>query len=90
MPRIKSAQKRVLVSQKKHGVNLARKTALKTAAKKVMQAIAESDLELAKKLFVEAESAFARAKGKGVLHANTAARKVSRLSKKLKLAQEKA
>jgi small subunit ribosomal protein S20 len=78
MPKIKSAKKRVAVSIKKHALNISRKSSLKTAIKKVMDALASSDLEGAKKLFVEAESVIARAKGKGVLHKNTAARKVSR------------
>jgi small subunit ribosomal protein S20 len=88
MPKIKSAKKRVAVSLKRHGLNTSRKSSLKTAIKKVMDALASSDLDTAKKLFVDAESAIARAKGKGVLHKNTAARKVSRLSKKLRAVEK--
>ena len=84
MPKIKSAKKRVDISIKKHALNASRKSSLKTAIKKVVDAIASSDLDNAKKLFVQAESAIARAGGKGVLHKNAASRKVSRLSKKLR------
>jgi small subunit ribosomal protein S20 len=84
MPKIKSAKKRVAISIKKHALNASRKSSLKTAIKKVVDAIASSDLDNAKKLFVQAESAIARAGGKGVLHKNAASRKVSRLSKKLR------
>jgi small subunit ribosomal protein S20 len=83
MPRIKSAKKRVLVTRKHHAVNTARKSALKTAIKKVIDAIESNNVEQAKELFVAAESHLARAKGKGVLHANTAARKISRLAKRV-------
>lgn len=83
MPKIKSAKKRVQIAIKRNALNVSRKSSLKTAIKKVMDAIASSDYDNAKKLFVQAESVIARAKGKGVLHKNTAARKVSRLSKKL-------
>ncbi len=83
MPKIKSAKKRVQIAIKRNALNVSRKSSLKTAIKKVMDAIASSDYDSAKKLFVQAESVIARARGKGVLHKNTAARKVSRLSKKL-------
>lgn len=83
MPKIKSAKKRVQIAIKRNALNVSRKSSLKTAIKKVMDAIASSDYDNAKKLFVQAESVIARARGKGVLHKNTAARKVSRLSKKL-------
>lgn len=83
MPKIKSAKKRVQIAIKRNALNTSRKSSLKTAIKKVMDAIASSDYDNAKKLFVQAESVIARARGKGVLHKNTAARKVSRLSKKL-------
>jgi small subunit ribosomal protein S20 len=90
MPNIKSAKKRVLQIEKRQLVNQARKSAIKTAIKKVIVAIESNDLETAKKLFVEAESKLSRAKGKGVLHANTAARKISRLAKKVKSTEKAA
>ena len=43
-----------------------------------------SDIETTKKLFIEAESKLASARGKGLLHRNTAARKISRLSARIK------
>jgi small subunit ribosomal protein S20 len=88
MPKIKSAKKRVAIAIKRQALNASRKSSLKTAIKKVIDAIASSDFDSAKKLFVEAESVIARAKGKGVLHKNTAARKVSRLGKKLSALQK--
>jgi small subunit ribosomal protein S20 len=80
MPVIKSAKKRVLQSEKKRIKNSARKSAIKTAVKKVVEAIEARNFEQARALFKSAESQLARAKGKGVLHANTVARKISRLA----------
>ncbi len=87
MPNIKSAKKRVLQTEKRQLRNQARKSSIKTAIKKVLVAIENRDIETAKKLFVEAESKLARAKGKGVFHANAAARKISRLAQKVAKAQ---
>lgn len=81
MPNIKSAKKRVKQSEKKHVLNVSRKSAIKTAVKKVLVAVEDNNVSQAKDLLKEAESKLARAKGKGVLHRNTVARKVSRLAK---------
>jgi len=83
MPNIKSAKKRVLQTAKRQHKNQARKSAIKTSVKKVLLAIENNDIETVKQLFVEAESKIAAAKNKGVLHRNTAARKISRLAKKV-------
>lgn len=85
MPRIKSAKKRVLVSEKRRKINSARKSAVRTAVRKVMDAIAEKNLVDAQTLLKAAESKIAKAKGKNIMHANTAARKISRLAKKVSL-----
>jgi len=90
MPNIKSAKKRAIQTTKRQLRNQARKSAIKTAMKKVMTAIESKDLETAKKLFVEAKSKLARAKTKGVLHRNTAARKISRLAQKVAKAEKAA
>ena len=85
MPRIKSAKKRVLVSEKRRKVNVARKSAMKTAIKKVIDAVDSKNLSEAQNFLIAAESSIAKAKGKGVLHKNTAQRKISRLAKKVSL-----
>jgi small subunit ribosomal protein S20 len=85
MPRIKSAKKRVLVSEKRRKINIARKSAVKTAVRKVMDAVSTKNITEAQVLLKEAESHIAKAKGKGLFHANTAARKISRLAKKVSL-----
>ena len=83
MPNITSAKKRVRQIEKRQKINVARKSDIKTAIKKVLLALEQNNVELAKTLLREAESKISRAKGKGIMHANTAARKVSRLARKV-------
>lgn len=84
MANIKSAQKRVRQTEKKTAVNLARRTAVKTALKKVHIALKEgADTVQVQELLREAQVKLARARSKGVLPANTASRKLSRLAQKV-------
>jgi small subunit ribosomal protein S20 len=83
MANIKSAKKRALQSEKKRQQNVTRKSGIKTAIKKVLLAVQNQEVDRAKELLREAEAKIARAKTKGVLHANTAARKIGRLAKKV-------
>ena len=78
---IKSAKKRILVNRTKAARNKSIKSAVKTAVKKVDAAVALKDKEAASSALVEAISTIDKAASKGVYHKNTAARKVSRLSK---------
>lgn len=81
MANIKSAKKRVLVNQKKAERNKSIKSAVKTSIKKVEVAIEAKDKEAAVAALQNAISTIDKAATKGVYHKNTAARKVSRLSK---------
>ena len=83
MPNIKSAKKRVEQTAKKQLKNYSRKHDVKTAVKKVLDAVADKDLEQAKELMRKAQAKLARAKSKGVMHANAAARKMSRMAKRI-------
>ena len=80
MANIKSAKKRILVTQTKALRNKKTKSAVKTAVKKVDAAIAANDKELAKAELLKATSAIDKAASKGVYHKNTASRKISRLN----------
>ncbi|MED3661506.1 30S ribosomal protein S20 [Ureibacillus sp. FSL K6-8385] len=82
MPNIKSAIKRVKTSQKANAANSSAKSAMRTAVKKAEQAIANKS-ENAQELVVLASKALDKAASKGIIHKNTAARKKSRLAKKL-------
>jgi small subunit ribosomal protein S20 len=87
MANIKSAKKAAKQSEKRRKVNLARRTEIKTSVKKVMAALEqEKDATKAKTLLQEAEAKIARAKGKNLLHKNTASRKISRLAKRVSAA----
>ena len=80
MANIKSAKKRVLVSQKKAARNKAARSKVKTYIKKVDAAIASGDQAAAKAALTEATSVIDKATAKGIYHKNTASRKVSRLA----------
>ena len=81
MPNIKSAKKRILVTETKTARNKAIKSKVKTYVKKVETAVARKDAEAAKAALKEAISVINKAGSKGVYHKNTCARKISRLTK---------
>ncbi len=79
-----SAQKRIRQTVKRTARNQARKSRMRTFVKKVESAIAGGDKEAANLALREAQPEMQRAAGKGVIHANTVARKLSRLSARVK------
>lgn len=83
MANIKSAQKRARQTVVKQARNLRRKTAIKTAFKKVLAALESNNVAQAQELLRSAEGHINRAIGKGVVHKKTAMRKTSRLAKKV-------
>lgn len=82
MPNIKSAKKRVAVSQANYERNKAFRSALRTAIKKADNAIEAKAPEAAETVKV-AVSKLDQAAGKGLIHKNNAARKKSALVNKL-------
>ena len=86
MPNIKSQKDRVLQSKKENLRNKAVKSNLKTVIKKADIALADGSAD-AQMAVVEAVSTIDKARSKGVLHKNTAARKVSRMMKKANAAK---
>ena len=80
MPNIKSAKKRVLVSQKKALQNKMYKSAFKTVIKKYEAAVSAGDMETAQTLYKQVVKATDRAVAKGLIHKNNAARKKSRFT----------
>lgn len=81
MANIKSAKKRILVTETKTARNKAIKSKVKTSIKKVDAAIAANDKATALDALNAATVEIDKACSKGVFHKNTASRKVSRLSK---------
>ena len=83
MPNIKSAEKRVLVTEKKTLENKAVKSALKTQIKKFLAAVESGNKEQATALYNETVSALDSAVTKGILHKNNASNKKAKFAKKL-------
>lgn len=81
MPNIKSQKDRVAQSKKEAAHNKAIKSNLKTVVKKADAAI-DSNAENKDAAIKVAVSALDAAKNKGVIHKNTAARKISRMAKR--------
>ena len=81
MPNIKSAIKRVKVSEKKNLRNRMIKSSMKTSVKKFDTAIAEGNADAA--LLSATQGAVDRAASKGVIHKNAANRKKARMAKRL-------
>jgi len=78
---IKSAKKRILVTQVRTERNKAIKSGVKTAVKKVYAAIDANDKDAAVEALKNATTTIDKATSKGVYHKATASRKVSRLAK---------
>ncbi|EJY57034.1 ribosomal protein S20 [Alicyclobacillus hesperidum URH17-3-68] len=83
MPNIKSAKKRVLVAKRQTLRNTSLKSALRTSIRKFESAYATQDVEQAQETLRAAIRALDKAVTKGILHKNAAARKKSRLTKRL-------
>jgi small subunit ribosomal protein S20 len=79
-----SARKRIRQSAKRTEVNTARRSRIRTFMRKVEEAIRSGDVEAASAALREAQPEIMRGASKGVLHANTASRKVSRLAQRVK------
>ncbi|TVQ53809.1 MAG: 30S ribosomal protein S20 [Rhodobacteraceae bacterium] len=80
-----SAKKRVRQIEKRTAVNAARKSRIRTFIRKVEDAIRSGDSEAALAALRAAQPEIMRGAAKGVLHANTASRKVSRLAHRVKV-----
>ncbi len=81
MANIKSAKKRILVTEARTARNKAIKSEVKTAIKKVDAAVTAKDKESAKTLLRAAISIMDKATSKGVYHKKTTSRKIARLTK---------
>jgi small subunit ribosomal protein S20 len=79
-----SAEKRIRQTVRRTEVNSARVSRIRTFVKKVETAIASGNKDAAKEAFAEAAPEMQRGVGKGVLHQRTVARKLSRLSARIK------
>lgn len=83
MAKHKSAIKRAKQSEKGRQRNAAVKSSIKTAIKKVLSAVSPGNKEEASRLLKEAIPKISRAGTKGYIHKRNAARKISKLTKKV-------
>lgn len=81
MANIKSAKKRILVTETRTARNKSIRSEVKTVTKKVEAAVAAKDAEAAKAALKVAIATIESASSKGIYHKNNSARKVSRLTK---------
>jgi len=80
---IKSAEKRILITEKRTALNKSKKTEIKTYIKKFESAVAKGNLDEAKVLLITIDKKLKRASQKNIVHKNAVARKISRLTLKL-------
>ena len=80
----KSAEKRFRQTERRTEVNRARVSRIRTFTKNVETAIAGGDKAVAAEAFKAAQPELMRGVTKGVVHRNTIARKLSRLSARIK------
>ena len=84
MANTSSAKKAARKIARRAAVNKNRRSRVRTFVRKVEEALASGDKAVAVAAFQIAEPELMRAATKGVLHRNTASRKVSRLAQRLK------
>ena len=80
----KSAQKRIRRNARRATINLARKNRIRTYIRKVEDAIKAGDKAAAETALRAAQPEIHRGVSKGILHRNTAGRKISRLNTRVK------
>ena len=84
MANTSSARKAARKIEARTDINKSRRSRMRTYIRKVEEAIASGDQAVAREALKVAEPEIARAAQKGIVHANLAARKVSRLSHRIK------
>jgi len=89
LAKTKSAEKRIRQNRKRRIRNAIIKSQVRTAVRKLLLALESGDAEKSKTLLGTAISVIDKASSKGVLHKNTAARKISRLTKKVNVLVQK-
>ncbi len=83
MAHTNSAKKRIRQNERRRGINRSRVSRIRTFVKKVEMAISSGDREAASAALRAAQPEVMRGVTKGVLHRNTAARKISRLARRI-------
>jgi small subunit ribosomal protein S20 len=84
MANTKSAKKAARVTARRTAINKARRSRMRTFVRKVEEAIATGDKSAAETALQSAQPELMRSAQKGILHKNTASRKISRLSARIR------
>ena len=86
----KSAKKRIRRNARRTEINKARTSRIRTFIKKIEAAITAGNAQDAEAAFKAAQPEVQRGVSKGIIHKNTAARRLSRLSSRIKTLKEAA
>ena len=78
-----SARKRVRQNEKRRSINRSRKSRIKTLVKRFEQTVGSGNVDAASREFATIVKSIDKVAASGTLHKKTAARKKSRLAKKL-------
>ncbi|WP_457621118.1 30S ribosomal protein S20 [Persephonella sp.] len=87
MAHTRSARKRIRQAEKRRQLNRYHISRMKTAIKRITEALKNKDIETAEKLLPLAQKLAYRAAAKGAIHKNEAARRVSRIYRKVNAAK---
>ena len=82
-----SSRKRIKQNERNRTRNRARKSALKKETRKLLDTLHQGDVGAAQELFSKMQTALDQVAAKGTLHKNAAARRKSRLARKLNAAK---
>jgi small subunit ribosomal protein S20 len=89
LPNIKSSERSVKTDASRRAQNFSVRSTVKTAIRKVAESAEAGKTDDAKNLLTNASSIIDKAVAKGVMHKNAAARKKSRLARKVNAIAEK-
>lgn len=84
MANSEQSKKRARQSETRYAVNKARRSRVRTYLRKVEEALASGDAAAAEEALKNAQPELMRGVSKGIMHKNTASRKVSRLTSRVK------
>ena len=85
MANSEQSKKRARQSETRYAVNKARRSRVRTYLRKVEEALAAGDAAAAEDALKNAQPELMRGVSKGIMHKNTASRKVSRLTSRVKM-----
>jgi small subunit ribosomal protein S20 len=88
MPNTKTAKRAVRAINRRTEINQARKSRVRTFIRRVNDAVAAGDAEAAREALRKAQPEIMRGAQKGMMHKNTAARTISRLSHRVRKLSE--